>query len=330
MQNKEDFYVVDAHCDTLMVCTGRGLNKSQRAAIDFFADNPGAHMDLPKMRRGHLACQFMALFLEDDQLNEATVNAHKMIDAFESLLNDVRAQNAFVPAKSGSDIRRATERNQVSALLSIEGAEALGESIDAFDGFYERGVRALGLTWNRRNAFGRGLKAEGSDGLSPLGKQLTEKLVAMRVLVDVAHLSEEGFWEVADIVKGPFIDSHANARAVLDHARNLTDRQIRAIADHGGAVGCVFVPYFITKNPDTCSMAAFLQHIDHIVKTGGIESCAIGSDFDGFSPAKGSVMADAGEFSVLYSALRERGYSHNDAQKILGGNWLRVTEEVLG
>lgn len=323
----EDFYVIDAHCDTLMSLTGRSMNKEENKYRDFLVDNPGVHIDLPKLSRGHVACQFMAIFLEDEQLSNATTEAMLMIDAFDRVQKD--AKGAFFLAANASDVRRAISEKKVSALLSIEGAEALGDSMDSLDAFYGRGVRAIGLTWNRRNAFGRGQRAEGSDGLSPLGKQLVEKMQGMHMLVDVAHLSEEGFWEVADLVKGPFIASHANARAVCDHMRNLSDKQIRAIAEHGGAIGCVFVPSFVTKNPNDCSLEALLQHVDRIVKVGGIDSCAMGSDFDGFHPIEAKVIADAGEFDVIYEALRARGYSHADAQKILGGNWLRVFDEVL-
>jgi membrane dipeptidase len=327
MQEK-DFYVIDAHCDTLMSFMGRSINKDEKADRDFFTDNPDGQIDLPKLFRGHVACQIMAIFLEDEQLPRATEEAMAMIDAFDRVLTHGAA--GFSQAKSGADVHRAIAEKSVSALLSIEGAEALGNSLDSLEEFYRRGVRVIGLTWNRRNAFGRGLKAEGNDGLSPLGKELVEKMQGMHMLVDVAHLSEEGFWEVAEIARAPFIASHANARAVADHPRNLSDRQIRAIADHGGAIGCVFVPYFVTADRNDCSLDALLLHVDHIVDVGGIESCAMGSDFDGFKPIEAHVIENAGQFHLIYEALRERGYSHTEAQKILGANWLRIFDEVLG
>ncbi len=326
--NQEDFYVIDAHCDTLMAITGRSMNKEEREPRDFFADNISVHLDFPKLVRGHVACQVMAIFLEDSQLLEATSEAMAMIDSLESLLK--LAPKDFFLARNSADVHRALKTKSVCAILSIEGAEALGDSLENLDIFYQRGVRVIGLTWNRRNAFGRGLKAEGSDGLTTLGKELVEKMEEMHVLVDVAHLGEEGFWDVAGISTGPFIASHANARDVLDLPRNLSDFQIRAIANHGGAIGCVFVPYFVTKNSQDCSLETFLLHIDHIVRVGGIESCAIGSDFDGFLPQEGKVIQDAGEFPLLYGALRKHGYSHVAAQKILGGNWLRIFDDVFG
>jgi len=326
-EQSEDFFVIDAHCDTLMALNGRSMNKKETDPRDFFADNPDAHIDLPKLLRGNVRCQVMAIFLEDNQLANAPEETMHMIDIFDEVCK--KSNGAVCLATNAAEVRRAINEKKLSALLSIEGAEALGSSLDMLDIYYGRGVRAIGITWNRRNAFGRGLRGEGEGGLTPLGKQLVEKMQVLYMLIDVAHLSEEGFWEVADIAKGPFIASHANARAVLDHPRNLTDAQIRAIADHGGAIGCVFVPSFIAKDPNDSNLEAFLLHVEQVVKAGGIESCAIGSDFDGFVPIDASVIRNASEFPLLYEGLRKRGYSHGDAAKILGENWLRVFDEVL-
>jgi len=331
MPQEDDFYVIDGHCDTLMRCTRRGMNASgSDDAWDFFSENERAHIDLPKLKKGHVACQFMAIFLEDDQILDGPEHANRMIDAFQNLLEDPRAKDRFLFAKNATDIKKAIEKKQVSAFLSIEGAEALGSSLDTLDAMHQRGVRALGLTWNRTNAFGRGQKGQGTDGLTPLGKKLVEKMADMRMIIDVSHLSEEGFWEVSDIHRGPFIASHANARSIVDHQRNLSDEQIRAIADHGGAIGCVFVPYFVSKDPQECNLDALLKHVDHIIRKGGIDTCALGSDFDGFSSTQNSVIENASEYPLIYHALRKRGYNRYDTQKILGANMLRVISEVLG
>ncbi|MDQ7796461.1 MAG: membrane dipeptidase, partial [Spirochaetia bacterium] len=262
-EQSEDFFVIDAHCDTLMALNGRSMNKKETDPRDFFADNPDAHIDLPKLLRGNVRCQVMAIFLEDNQLANAPEETMHMIDIFDEVCK--KSNGAVCLATNAAEVRRAINEKKLSALLSIEGAEALGSSLDMLDTYYGRGVRAIGITWNRRNAFGRGLRGEGEGGLTPLGKQLVEKMQVLHMLIDVAHLSEEGFWEVADIAKGPFIASHANARAVLDHPRNLTDAQIRAIADHGGAIGCVFVPSFIAKDPNDSNLEAFLLHVEQVV-----------------------------------------------------------------
>lgn len=330
MEQQSGYFVIDAHCDTLMVLTGRSIggSKENPPNRDFFSDAPHAPIDLPKLKRGRVACQVLALFLEDDQCASAFDAASRMIDMLDALVAASNGQ--LVKVHSASDIRSAWEKGQVGALLSIEGAEALEGSLDRLDDFYARGVRAVGITWNRRNAFGRGLKGEGEGGLTTLGRALVEKMQDMGMVIDVSHLSEEGFDEVAELAEGPFIASHSNSREVCPHPRNLSDRQIRMIADHGGAVGCVFVPYFVSHDPEACSLEAFIAHIDRIVDKGGIETCAIGSDFDGFIPQEAAVIRNAGEFPLIYEALRKHGYSHADASRILGENWLRVFADIMG
>ncbi len=329
-EHDSEYFVIDAHCDTLMVLSGRSIEGriTDIQPHDFFSDKPLAPINLPKLKQGRVACQVMALFLEDDQCAHAFEEASHMIDIFDSLVAASNGQ--FVPARSVSDIRAAWQKGQTSALLSIEGAEALEGSLDTLDAFYARGVRMLGITWNRRNAFGRGLKGEGEDGLTRLGRELVEKIQDIGMIIDVSHLGKEGFDEVAALTRGPFIASHSNSFEICPHPRNLTDRQIRTIADHGGAIGCVFVPYFISKNPDECSIDALLAHIDHIVDKGGIETCAIGSDFDGYVQSNAAAIRNAAEFPLLYEALVNHGYHHTDACRILGGNWLRVFEDVIG
>lgn len=332
MDTRARCMVIDAHCDTLMALCGRSMNSAEKTPRDFFMDTPGVHLDLPKLLRGGVACQVMAVFLEDNQLEHARDAAMHMLDVFDTVLT--QSKGALKPVLSASDLASLSHPSeasgQVGILLSLEGAEALEGSLDNLAVFYRRGVRAIGITWNRRNQFGRGCRAEGDDGLTPLGRELVEAMQDMHMIVDVAHLSDQGFHEVAELMKGPFIASHANARSVLEHPRNLTDEQIRIIADHGGAVGCVFVPHFVTQDPAACSVEAFLGHVDAIVRAGGIASCAIGSDFDGYSTEFPGVLPDAGSYGLLYEALRQHGYSHSDCCRILGANWQRVFSDILG
>ncbi|HWP68510.1 MAG TPA: membrane dipeptidase, partial [Rectinemataceae bacterium] len=197
------------------------------------------------------------------------------------------------------------------------------------DEFHARGVRAIGITWNRRNPFGRGLKAEGDDGLTALGLELVDKMERMRMIVDASHLPDQAFDDLARVAKKPFIASHSNARAVNNHPRNLTDEQIRTIAKKGGAIGAVFVPTFVTFKPERTYLDHAIDHIDHIVQVGGIETAAIGSDFDGYRGIEGHVLADASEFPLLSRALAHRGYSTGEIEKIMWRNWERVISAIL-
>ncbi len=327
MYNALMFSVIDAHCDALLAVIGKSQIPGDLGRRDFLARNRMSHIDLPKLLEGGVTCQFMALFAEDEDLPRVAEYTHGLIDEFEAICS--RSGGAMFPVKSGSDLAKAKPGESVGGLLSIEGAEALEGRLDAVDEFYRRGVRAIGITWNRRNPFGRGVRAEGEDGLSPLGCELVEKMEAMGMIVDASHLCDQAFSDLAGMARRPFIASHSNARSLNDHPRNLSDAQIRRIADGGGAIGAVFVPNFVSLKPVKSFLEHLVDHIDHIVKVGGMDCAAVGSDFDGYRGVEGHVLADASEFPRLAEALATRGYKTGDIEKILSKNWERVIHEIL-
>lgn len=327
MYNESMFSVIDAHCDALLAVIGKSQIPGDTGKRDFLARNRMSHIDLPKLLEGQVRCQFMALFAEDEDLPRVGEYTHGLIDEFEAICS--RSGGAMFPLKTGSDLDKARPGESVGGLLSIEGAEALEGSLNAVDEFYGRGVRAIGITWNRRNPFGRGVRTEGEDGLSALGCELVEKMEAMGMIVDASHLCDQAFSDLSQVARRPFIASHSNARSLNDHPRNLTDAQIRRIAEGGGAVGAVFVPTFVALKPIKSYLEHLVDHIDHIVKVGGLDCAAIGSDFDGYRGVEGHVLADASEFPKLAEALAGRGYAAGGIEKILSKNWERIIREIL-
>ncbi|HEY9055415.1 MAG TPA: dipeptidase [Rectinemataceae bacterium] len=319
--------VIDAHCDALLAVIGKSQIPGDSGKRDFLARNALSHVDLPKLLEGGVACQFMALFAEDADLPEIETYVHRLLDIFHSIC--ASSDGRLFPILSSGDLETAIPGKRVGALLSIEGAEALGESLDPLETYFKRGVRAVGITWNRRNAFGRGVKAPGLDGLTRLGFELVEALEAKRMIVDVSHLSDAAFDDLCSSAKRPFIASHSNARSICEHPRNLTDSQIRMIADSGGAVGVVFVPSFVATMPSKSYLEHLLDHIDHIVKVGGLGCAAFGSDFDGYRGVEGHVIADASAWQELADALSSRGYGDSAVSQIMGGNWERVMKDIL-
>jgi len=325
--DRRSFPVIDAHCDALLAVIGKSQIPGDLGKRDFLVRNKISHIDLPKLLEGDVLCQFMALFAEDEDLPRVKEYTHGLIDEFNAIC--ARSGGAMFPLLKPADLDKAIPGKSVAGLLSIEGAEALEGSLDALDEFYSRGVRAIGITWNRRNAFGRGVKAEGDDGLTALGFKLVEKMEAMKMIVDASHLSDKAFEHLADAARKPFIASHSNARSVNDHPRNLTDAQIKRIAEGGGAIGAVFVPNFVALKPVKTYLEHFLDHIDHFVRAGGMECVALGSDFDGYRGVEGHVLADASEFQLLANALEHRGYAEGQIEKIFSKNWERVIREIL-
>ncbi len=321
------FPVIDAHCDALLAVIGKSQIPGDAGKRDFLSRNEKSHIDLPKLLEGKVICQFMALFAEDEDLPNINAYTHMLIDEFETIC--ARSDGCFFPLQCGSDLDKASSGKSVAALLSIEGGEALEGSLEAVDEFCARGVRALGITWNRRNSFGRGVRAEGEDGLTRLGRQLVEKLEDKHMIVDASHLSDTAFSDLVDTSRKPFIASHSNARSVNEHPRNLTDLQIKQIADRGGAVGVVFVPTFVALKPTKPYIEHLIDHLDRIVKIGGIECAALGSDFDGYRGIEGHVIKDASEYQTLPGALAAHGYSNAEIGKIFSGNWERVIRDII-
>lgn len=337
------YQVIDGHCDTLMAAIGRSLDPAEAGTPrDLLARSVTGHSDLPRMLEGGLRCQIMALFVDDADLPRAGEVTHEMIDEFEKLCS--RSGGALFPVRRGADLDKARPGRSMGALLSIEGAEALGGSLDALNDFHARGVRALGITWNRRNPFARGLKGEGAGGLTALGLELVRRLESLGMIIDVSHLSDQAFDDLARAARGPFVASHSNARAVHDAPRNLTDAQIRAIAAAGGVVGCVFVPGFVGSaepggstggaEPGHRYLGRFCDHVMHVARVGGIECAGLGSDFDGYRVGyegdSGTVLGDAAEYPLLAEALAARGLDDSELEAVMGGNWERLIRRVLG
>lgn len=305
-----------------------GQGQSGQGGRDPLSRGRTGHMDLPRMLEGGVRGQFMALFADEADLPRAREYTHGLIDDFEALC--ARSGGALFPLRTPADLARARKGESLAALLSLEGAEALEGSLDAVDEFYARGVRAIGITWSRRNPFGRGVKTEGEDGLSALGCRLVEKMEEKRMIVDCSHLCDEAFADLARVARRPFIASHSNTRSLCDHPRNLSDAQIRRIAEGGGAVGATFVPPFVALEPEKPLLQHFIDHVDRIVRIGGIECAALGSDFEGYRQnGEDSVIADASQYPVIDKALAERGYTPREREKILSKNWERVIRDIL-
>jgi membrane dipeptidase len=327
-QKTRECPVIDAHCDSLLAVMGKGSIPGEEAGRNFLQLNEKGHSDLPRLLQGGVICQFMALFTDDMYVDCSKKHTHSMIDAFYSICH--MSNGMMFPLLTPRDLTKAQKGTTVSALLSIEGAEALEGSLDSVDEFYDRGVRAIGITWNRKNPFARGVRAEGLDGFSSLGKELIEKMEHMGMIIDASHLSDQAFWDLSSVATRPFVASHSNSRTIQDHLRNLTDEQIRRIADGGGVIGAVFVPAFLSSNKDASLTESLIQHIDHIVDVGGIDVMGLGSDFDGYNDT-GYIPAlrSPAEFPLLAKALLDKGYAEASVEKIFYKNWKRLIEEVL-
>ncbi len=233
--------------------------------------------------------------------------------------------------RGSDDIGACFDAGIFAAVLHLEGCEAIDEDLAALEVFHAAGLRSLGPVWSRPNAFGHGVpfaypaSPDTGPGLTEAGRRLVGACNAMGILVDLAHLTEKGFWDVARLSDQPLLVSHSNAHAVTPVARNLTDRQLEAVRDSRGVVGLNFAVGMLrgdASEETLTPLSDMVRHVDHLVARLGIESVALGSDFDG-APIPAAI-GDAAGLQKLVAALRGAGYGEEDLRKICRENWLRV------
>lgn len=227
------------------------------------------------------------------------------------------------------------EHKVLAMVLHFEGAAPIKEDLSDLEMFYQKGLRSLGIVWSRSNAFGYGVpfqyphSPDIGPGLTDAGKNLVAKCNELGIILDLAHLNEQGFWDVAKISKQPLVVSHTGVHALSPSSRNLTDKQLDAVGKSNGIVGIMFQPtYFLFVDDKSLGSESkvtikdIVTHIDYVVNRIGIEHVAIGSDFDGAEmPAE---IKDATGLPKLIDALRTKGYTDSAIEQIASKNWLRI------
>ncbi|MCW4049726.1 MAG: dipeptidase [Candidatus Bathyarchaeota archaeon] len=324
MRLHKEAIVVDTHCDTLMQFLPQGYRRPPARKLGERSDR--GHLDLPRMIEGGVTCQTFAMYTgRRAVVPEASLVALQMVDKF---YEEIEANPGIVAVTSHEEIVESKKQGKVCGLLSIEGAEPLMGDIGVLRVFHRLGVRMLSFAWNYRTPFADGLSARRAESkLTDLGVQALEEMDRLGMVFDVSHLADSVFWDVADVMKRPFIASHSNCRDVCDHARNLTDDMIKAVAEHGGVLGMNFAPAFVRKEGAT--VEHLVDHIDHIVDLVGPDYAGLGSDFDGIGPPPTGIET-VDKMPNITRVLVQRDYSDEDILKILGGNHLRVFKEVIG
>ncbi len=257
---------------------------------------------------------------------------------FEKMINACRENEDVVIIKDKKDLSNVLKTGKIGIILSIEGFEPLNNSIDLLNVYYELGLRAGMLTWNNANSFGCGTYHEDGN-ITSRGRLALEKMNELGIVVDVSHLNEVGFWDVIKYNKKLTIASHSNSKALYNHNRNLTDEQIRAIANRGGVIGAV--SYFskvcepstntLHLNDDiTETIHDYILQIEYMVNLVGYDSVAFGFDFNMYLGDFGvSGLESADNIQDVIRLLLERGHKLEDVNKIAGGNYIRVLNEIL-
>ena len=320
-----DMRFVDLHCDSILEIYTKKKD---------LADLAG-HINLEKLQRGGVLMQCFAAFIatyDCAERNGIHVGAYELFCAMADIFDRQMAlyPDVLAPARSYADVVKNRAEGKISALLTVEDAVPLAGRIERVDEMFARGVRMAALLWNYENSLGFPNSPDAREHakpLKPFGREAVERMNELGIIVDVSHLSEGGFWDVADISRKPFIASHSCVRALCDHSRNLTDAQLRAVAEHGGIVGVNFNSGFLNGREDYTPNADIVRHMDYIRQKAGIESVALGSDFDGIDCAL--ELRDCTGLPSLAEAM-ESVFTDDEIELISSKNALRVLRDTVG
>ncbi len=272
---------VDLHCDTI-VCEVMQSHGEKR-----LRSNPTGHLDLERLKKAGSLVQAFALYIDkypsregyfdDDAGPWAFFNA--AADWFDREMAD--NSDLVAPIDKYADIAKNAAEGKISALLTVEDGVPVEGSLERLDEMYRRGVRLITITWNYENSLGFPNRTDPEKGLKPFGIEALGRMNELGIIADTSHLSDAGFWDIVKYTKKPFVASHSNAKALCPIYRNLTDDMLRALAGRGGVTGLNFCPEFLVENSDHAYIKDLVRHARHIADVAGVETVALGSDFDG-------------------------------------------------
>ena len=346
--------VFDGHNDILLRLF---KNPGQRDAIWLTGEGKG-HLDLPRMRAGGFAGGFFAIYIPSPHAHDAP-DYDLMMDAppydlpLPDLIDHVaampvalamaghlqwmeRASNgAFKLCITVAELRDCLAKGVISGIMHMEGAEAIGPDLDAIYLYHDMGLRSIGPVWSRPTVFGHGVpfrfpgNPDTGPGLTDAGHDLVRNCNELRIMLDLSHLNEAGFNDVAKLSNAPLVATHSNAHAITPSTRNLTDRQLGLIRDSGGMVGLNFATVFLRtdgrKSPDM-TMDPMLRHLDHLIAHLGEDHVGLGTDFDGATVP--NPIKDVAGLPVFVQAMRDHGYDDALMRKLAHENWFGVLQRT--
>ncbi|MGE4247522.1 MAG: dipeptidase [Parvibaculaceae bacterium] len=345
----------DGHNDVLLRLFRKPEADCERL---FLEGEDDGHLDLPRALKGGFAGGLFAIYVPstsegvdiDDLMQgsqydvplpselEVTPSLSVAVAMAAILFRIERTSEGRVRVcRDAGEIRTAMEKGQLATVLHIEGAEPIDAELKALDILHAAGLRSIGPVWSRPNIFGHGVpfrfpsSPDTGPGLTEAGERLVKRCNELKVAIDLSHLNEAGFWDVARLSDAPLIATHSNAHVVCPHARNLTDKQLDAIAERRGIVGLNYAASFLRPDGQMNVQTGFdimLRHLDHLIGRLGVEGVALGSDFDGAKiPA---AIGDVAGLPDLVEAMRGHGYDETTIRKICHENWIDVLGRTWG
>ena len=344
-------HVIDLHCDTPMLFRDGSYDIGER--------NRRGEVDIPRMRDGGVTAVFFSVYTSATR-NTELESVQEALEIIDSIYREAaRFPRDLAVALTSADIESARADGRIAVLLGVEGGHMINGSLAVLRSLYRLGARYLTLTHSKDTAWAGSSGSDSNLGLSEFGREVVAEMNRLGMLVDISHVSDQTFWDVLDSSGTPVIASHSSARALASHKRNMTDEMIRAAADRGGVIHINYYNTFIDNEyakrsreweaansdkesqdgPETRTRAklaaigrpplnTLLDHFEHAIRVGGIESVGLGSDFDGVEGELPEGMEDIAKVPAIAEGLAGRGFSAVDIDKVLGENSLRVLADV--
>lgn len=298
--------VFDLHCDTIDALAMSDVEPYSSFGTHVTGDLWNNDLALAGSRMHEVGpwCQCFAIWIPDRLTSISPLQFYRRARDYFHTQMVIQAER-MLQVRDARAIDGILNQSQIAAMLTVENGAPIGTDLRIVDEFAEDGVKMVTLTWNAKNSIGSG--HETTDGLSTFGREVVHALEDRRIVVDVSHLNDAGFWDLVRVAKRPFAASHSNLRAVCGHKRNLTDDQFRAIVDAGGIVGINYCTEFVLDGafgPDEVSFEDLALHIERFLDLGGERSIALGSDFDGCTTP--AWLSSCEKLTRFYELVRSR------------------------
>jgi len=344
--------VFDGHNDVLLKLYNQG---GPSAAESFVTGRDGA-IDVISAKAGGFGGGFFAVYVPspydlDNKMVEMTKpeydlplpepieykDAFPVVMAQAAILFDLERRGALTICRTAADLRESLKSGKMAAIFHMEGAEAIDPDLNTLEVLYQAGLRSIGPVWSRPTIFGHGVPfkypatPDTGEGLTDHGVRLVKRCDELGIMVDLSHLNEAGFWDVAQHSTKPLVATHSNAHAICPHSRNLTDKQLAAIKESDGMVGLNFAVAFLREDGKMLAdvpLEQMLRHLDHLIAHLGEDRVGMGSDYDG-AVVPQDLTSCAG-LPELRQAMKNHGYNGVLIAKLCHENWLRVLEKTWG
>ena len=322
--------IFDGHADIWTDVT----RKRQQGLKDVFKNN-----HLSKFKSGNIKGGIFVIWVDPPYDSNPDKRTLEIIENMSTEI--LSSQDVITIVKSADDFHKAMNSDKLAVIIGIEGLSSIGNNINWIDTFYMLGARHASLTWNEENQLATGVRGNPSRGLTEYGVKAVKRLEELGMIVDVSHANEKTFWDIYENTIKPFIASHSNCKALCDVPRNLTDSQLKAIAERGGLVGLNAFNDFVHLDREKQNIEHLANHIDHMVELMGIDHVAFGFDFCDY--LAGDTMSsfasddevctigleDASKAQNMIEILKGRGYTYKDLEKISYKNYTNLINEIL-